>query len=201
MDNKFIDVIFSLRTVRNFKIEQVEDEKLSLILKAANSAPSSGNTQPWEFIVVKDLQTKKRIKDIISSTWKNHVLNRLSEIDDKTRRIYDGATQLVNNSEKIPIMILACLDLQKSSKSEEAKFASIYPAVQNILLAAHSIGLGTCLTTHGCTPSRGEEEVKSILGIPEYVKLAALIFLGHPVKILGPPKRHDLSTVVHINGW
>jgi nitroreductase len=201
MDNRFMDVILSLRTVRNFKTDQIEDEKISLILKAATSAPSSGNTQPWEFIVVKDFQIKKKIKNIISSTWRNHVINRLNEMDDKTRRVYDDATQLVDNSEKIPVIIFACLDLRKASKSEESKFASIYPAVQNLLLAAHSIGLGTCLTTHACTPSRGEEDVKSILGVPEYVKITALIFLGYPEKILGPPKRHELSTVVHIDGW
>ncbi|EGG42065.1 nitroreductase [Candidatus Nitrosarchaeum limnium SFB1] len=201
MENGLIDIILSLRTVRNFKTDQVEDEKISLILKAATSAPSSGNTQPWEFIVVTDFQLKKKIKSVISSTWRNHVINRLNEIDDKTRRVYDDATQLVENSENIPVIIFACLDLRKASKSEEAKFASIYPAVQNLLLAAHAIGLGTCLTTHGCTPSRGEKEVKSILCIPEYVKITALVFLGYPSKVLGPPKRHDLSTVVHINGW
>jgi nitroreductase len=201
VDNRFIDVILSLRTVRNFKTEQIEDEKLSLILKAATSAPSSGNTQPWEFIVVKNIQIKKKIKEVIASAWRNHVLKRLKEIDDKTRKVYDDATQLVDNSENVPVIILACLDLRKASKTEEAKFASIYPAVQNLLLAAHSIGLGTCLTTHGCTPTRGEAEVKEILGIPEHIKISGLIFVGYPAKKLGPPKRHELSTVVHMDGW
>lgn len=201
MDKELIDKISSLRSVRNFKPDPVEDDKLTVILRTAVCAPSSGNTQPWEFIVVKDLQMKARIKEVISSTWHKHVLNRSKDLDEQTRRIYDEVTLLASRSDKVPVMIFACLNLRKSSKSEEARYASIYPAVQNILLAAHCHGLGTCLTTHGCNQARGEEEIKKILGIPDYIKIAALIFMGYPAKKLHPPRRSDVSTVVHNNAW
>jgi hypothetical protein len=80
------------------------------------------------------------------------------------RDVYDEATEMLRNTEKVPVIVYCCVDLNRVGKSEEVRYASIYPAVQNLMLAAHALGLATCLTVHGSTPTRGEPEVKKILG-------------------------------------
>lgn len=85
-------------------------------------------------------------------------------MSDRMREVYDEATEMLRNTEKVPVIIYCCLDLNKIGSGEEISYASIFPAVQNLTLAAHSLGLGTCLTIHGSTPKCGEPEVKKILG-------------------------------------
>ncbi len=133
-------------------------------------------------------------------TW----LERLASspgMSPRTRDVYDEATDMLRNTEKVPVMIYCCVDLSRVGKSEEVRYASIYPAVQNLLLAAHALGLATCLTVHGSTSTRGEPEVKKILGIPDHVKVACLIYLGFPAMRLGPPKRKPMEKFVHYDYW
>jgi nitroreductase len=99
------------------------------------------------------------------------------------------------------VIIYCCVDLNRVGKSEEVRYASIYPAVQNLMLAAYAIGLATCLTVHGSTPTRGEPEVKKILGIPEHVKIACLVYLGYPGSRLGRPKRKPIEKFTHHDQW
>ncbi len=127
--------------------------------------------------------------------------SRIAAMPPKDKRVYEGVTRLVDRTPGVPVIILACLDLNRASKSEEARYASIYPAVQNLMLAASSLGLGSCITTHACSAARGETEVKEILGIPSHVKIAALIYLGYPARPHGPPTRTGVDRVVHYDAW
>lgn len=197
-----LEAIHTLRAVRHFKPNAVEDEKIRTILDAAIRAPSGGNTQPWEFVVVTDPQLKQGIKQPIAEAWRALMKSpRIQALPPKVKAIYEEATELVEATEKVPALILACIDLNRASRSEEARYASIYPAVQNLMLAAHELGLGTCLTTHGSTPTRGEDEVKRVLGIPRDVKVACVIYLGYPARKLTPPKRRPIREVTHYNKW
>jgi nitroreductase len=117
------------------------------------------------------------------------------------RDVYDDATEMLRNTEKVPVIIYCCLDLDRVSKSEEVRYASIYPAAQNLMLAAHALGLATCLTVHGSTSTRGEPEVKKILGIPDHVKIACLVYLGSPAVKLGRPKRKPIEKSIHNDHW
>ncbi len=192
--------ISSLRSVRRFKPDQVPDEALKTILKAASKAASGSNTQPWEFIVVRDAKLKARLKEPMLSTWLQRIRN-IPGMSGRMKDVYDDATDMLRNTEKVPVIIYCCLDLDRVSKSEEVRYASIYPAVQNLMLAAYALGLATCLTVHGSTPTRGEPDVKKILGIPDHVKIACLIYLGYPAVKLGPPKRKSIKNFVHYDGW
>ena len=69
------------------------------------------------------------------------------------------------------------------------------------MLAAHALGLGTCLTVHGSTSTRGEPEVKKILGVPDHVKIACLVYMGYPTRKHGPPKRKPVENYVHYDAW
>src|SRR5438309_11602638 len=122
-------------------------------------------------------------------------------ISPRITYVYDEATEMLRNTEKVPVIIYCCVDLNRVGKSEEVKYASIYPAVQNLMLAAHALGFATCLTVHGSTPTRGEPEVKKIIGIPDHVKIACLVYLGYPAVQLSSPKRKSIEKFVHYDRW
>ena len=195
-----LEGISSLRSVRKFKPDPIPDDKLRIILESASKAASGSNTQPWELVVVRDAKMKARLKEPMLRTW----LERLaggSGMSQRLRDVYDEATEMLRNTEKVPVIIYCCLDLDRVGKSEEVRYASIYPAVQNLMLAAHALGLATCLTAHGSTPARGEPEVKKILGVPDQVKIACLVYLGYPGSRHGPPKRKPIEKFTHHDRW
>jgi nitroreductase len=195
-----LDGINSLRSVRKFKPDAIPEDKLKIVLESASKAASGSNTQPWEFVVVRDENVKARLKEPMLRTW----LERLaggSGMSARMRDVNDEATEMLRNTEKVPIIIYCCVDLNRVGKSEEVRYASIYPAMQNLMLAAHALGLATCLTVHGSTPIRGEPEVKRILAIPEHVKVACLVYLGYPAVRLGYPKRKPIEEFVHYDRW
>ncbi len=179
-----LDGINSLRSVRKFKPDPIPEDKLGIILKSASKAASGSNTQPWEFVVVRDTKLKTRLKEPMLRTWLERLAGA-SGMSTQMRDVYDEATEMLRNTEKVPVIVYCCVDLNRVGKSEEVRYASIYPAVQNLMLAAHSLGLATCLTVHGSTPTRGELEVKKILGIQEHAKIACLVYLGYPAVRLG----------------
>ena len=117
------------------------------------------------------------------------------------RDVYDEATEMLRHTEKVPVIVYCCVDLNRVSKSEEVRYASIYPAIQNLMLAAHALGLATCLTVHGSTSTRGEPEVKKVLGVPEHVKIACLVYLGYPAVGLGRPRRKPVEKSTHYDHW
>ena len=195
-----LDGINSLRSVRKFKPDPVPNGQLKIVLESASKAASGSNTQPWEFVVVRDVKLKARLKEPMLRTW----LARLAGgrgVSSRMKDVYDEATEMLRNTEKVPVIIYCCVDLNRVGKSEEVRYASIYPAVQNLMLAAHGLGLATCLTVHGSTPTRGEPEVKRMLGIPEHVKIACLVYLGYPSVKLGNPIRKPVEKFVHYDSW
>ncbi len=195
-----LDGINSLRSVRKFKPDPIHEDELKTVLESASKAASGSNTQPWEFVVVRDPKVKARLKEPMLRTW----LARLAGIPGMSARmrdVYDEATEMLRNTENVPVIIYCCVDLDRVGKSEEVRYASIYPAVQNLMLAAHALGLATCLTVHGSTSTRGEPEVKKILGIPEHVKIGCLVYLGYPAVRLGHPKRKPVEKFVHYDRW
>ena len=195
-----LEGINTLRSVRKFKPDPVPEEGLRVILDAASKAASGSNTQPWEFVVVRETSVKARLKEPMLRAWLAR-LGGSTGMSTRMRDVYDEATEMLSNTEKIPIIIYCCVDLNRVGKSQEVMYASIYPAVQNLMLAAHAIGLATCLTVHGSTSARGEPEVKRILGIPEHVKVACLVYLGFPAVKLGRPKRKPIEKFVHYDRW
>ncbi len=194
-----LEGINSLRSVRQFRPDPVPREKVTKILEAASKAASGSNTQPWEFIVVRDPLVKARLTKPMLDPWMKRIAG--SGMRGRLKEVYDEATEMLRNTEKVPIIIFCCLDLNRVSKSEEVRYASIYPAVQNLMLAAHALGLGSCLTVHGSTPTRGELEVKKILGLSNSIKVACLVYMGYPLKKHGRPKRKPVDGFVHYDRW
>ena len=189
------EAIHSQRAMRRLKIDPVPDELIWKVLDAAIRAPSGSNQQPWNFIVIGDPETKKRIGELYLDVWSSFQSGQ-PEPDPKTARIHSAADHLAHHMGEAPVLILVTSNHSISSSALGG--SSIYPAVQNLLLAARALGLGTALTTL----HRGREaQVKELLGIPEEVETAALIPLGWPEGRFGPTDRRPIEQVSYWDRW
>src|SRR5690242_9974131 len=116
-----LEGINSLRSIRKFKPDPVPKDKLKIILESASKAASGSNTQPWEFVLVRDPKVKARLKEPMLRTW----LERLaggSAMSQRMRDVYDDATEMLRNTEKVPVIIYCCVDLNRASQSEEVRY-------------------------------------------------------------------------------
>ncbi len=190
-DMSLFDAIHTQRSVRHFSTKPVHEELVEAILEAAIRAPSAGNRQPWHFIVIRDREAKRRLGQWYLDSWRHMV----AAIGDAASESYRSGGDLARQMKDIPVLILACVNQGASTMG-----SSIYPAVQNLMLAARALGLGTVLTTNHM---RFEQEVKAFLGIPEDVDTAALIPIGYPAEGVrfGGSRRKPLTEVVFYDRW
>jgi nitroreductase len=188
------EAIDSQRAIRRFKPDPVPDELITRLLQAAIKAPSGGARQGWSFIVIRDQETKNKIGELYRTGDRFSIT---PELTGQVRRVYGAAQYLEDHMEDVPVFILACIEANDDGTFSAA---SIYPAVQNILLAARGMGLGSCLTTR---QMRFEEDIKQLLNIPEGVATAALLPIGFPAEGVGygPTRRKALEEVAFDGGW
>ena len=189
----------SQRAMRRLKPDPVPDELVWKVLDAAIRAPSGGNRQPWNFIVVRDPETKARIAEWYRDSWdKSYALIRQAAMaDPATARTYGSAEHLAHHLAEVPVLIIATVR-QSGVAPVSPDGASIYPAVQNLMLAARALGLGTALTT---LHRAHEAEVKQLLGVPEGVDNMALIPLGWPRGKFGAGPRVPVEKVTYWDRW
>ena len=179
----------STNTCRYYKPDPVTNETLEPVLAAARWAPNGGNRQPVSLIVIRERETKQKLQDLYLPYWNQYVGGINSgdvKVGTRDRRIVESADYFANHLVDIPVLINVCARLADvhPTDTELGRLsivggASIYPAVQNVLLAARAAGLGTALTTLLCAE---EPAVKSLLDIPEDVSTAAMVALGWPEK-------------------
>lgn len=204
-----LEVIRTLRSMRRLKPDPVEPKKLRMILEAAGKAPSGGNTQPWEFIVITDPVVKKKLRDLTVRGLKIYAENNLlipkhalsSFLNSK-----NPVTRMAENTDRVPVLVVVCLNVQRAKRltsewawlEEQANWASIFPAMQNMLLAARAIGLGTAISIF---PLFVLKELKELLKLPGYVKPAIVVYVGYPAARFAEPKRHPIENFLHENTW
>ncbi len=190
------EAISTQRAIRQFKPDPVPNEMIHRLLRAAVKAPSGGARQAWSFIVIRDQATKDRIGELYRA---HPPLSITPEMTEQQRKVYTTAIALEDHMELVPAMILCCIQRTEPTATFTLG-SSIYPAVQNILLAARGMGLGSALTTR---QRRFEEELKSLLGIPDDVETAALLPLGFPIDGVeyGPTRRRPVRQVAHSERW
>ncbi len=187
----FFDVVLSQRAYRSFSDVPVPDDVIERVLTAATHAPSAENTQPWAFIVVRDPTLRARIGDLTRRAWEEggraFSAPRIppAMLDD----VHQGALGGVSEA---PVLVVACGDTSHCLPAVIE--ASVWPAVQNLLLAATALGLGSALTT---LATGFGEELRDALTLPAHVRAMAVVPLGYPAKKIGPPKRLPLSERVH----
>ena len=191
MTDDLFAVVARQRAYRSFSTDAVDDDSIARLLTAATFAPSAENKQPWEFVVVRDDATRAAIGDLSRRAWDTHG-RAFSERRLTPRMLADvdqGATGGVANA---PVNIVVCADLQRGLEATIP--SSIFPAVQNLLLAATALGLGSALTT---ITTGFRAEMQAILGLPELVLPIALVPIGHPARPLGPPRRAPFAEHTH----
>ena len=182
MDFAELESLFATqRAIRHFEPREVDDSVIERILGAATRAPSAQNRQPWRFIVVRDRETKRQLGRIF---------------DELGAELYGHGAPERTPWEDVPVLIVIVSEYVwgTSEASVAALGASIYPAVQNLLLAAHALGLGAVLTTRW---KRREAEVRPLLGLPETMAVHAVVPLGHPTRRYGRNKRRPIADITY----
>ena len=194
------EALHTQRAIRRFKPYPVPDQLLHQVLDAAIRAPSGSNSQPWVFLVLKDPQVKQQVGTLYKRAWDASGVRRfLNDPDPSRARVYRTAQHLAEHMGEAPILIVACIR-HDGSPSTIFRGSSIYPAVQNLMIAARGLGLGTVLTA---VHREYEEELKGLLGIPENVDTAALIPMGYPADgtRFGPTKRRPVEEITFLDRW
>lgn len=193
------DAIYTLRAMRRLKTDPVPEELVWKVLDAAIRAPSGGNLQPWGFVVVTDPEKKRKIGEWYLEAW-NKGYGPVKDVmmaDPVRARTFKSADHLANNIADVPVLIFATVRAANVAETSGVG-PNIYPAVQNLMLAARAEGLGTTLTT---LHRAHEADVKELLGIPEGIETMAMIPLGWPKGKFGTGPRRPVEEVTHWDNW
>lgn len=198
-----VDAVFSLRAMRRLAPEPVSDEDLRFLVDAATRAPSASNGQDWAFVVVTDAEPRRRLGEIYREIGRAVIRDEAlasGRLGPETERVYRNAMILVENLAAAPALILVAGRGPRPTDAARAAawYGSLFPAVQNLMLAARSRGLGTTLTT---LHTLREREVRAVLGIPDGWETVALVPVGRPLGRFGPPRRAPPAGATHWNRW
>jgi coenzyme F420-0:L-glutamate ligase/coenzyme F420-1:gamma-L-glutamate ligase len=197
------EVIKQRRSVRKYRSIAVPLEIIEKVLEAARNAPSAHNSQPWRFIVVTDELVKHVLSEAMAKAWAQDLIR--DGVDARTRVSLSNSS--VEKFTKAPLLLLCCLTLKDMTPYSDAKrqnierdlaVQSLAAAIQNMLLVAHSEGLGACWY---CAPIFCKPAVRRALKIPKDIEPQALITLGFPAEKPVAPKRKSTKEFVHRNKW
>lgn len=189
---RFFDVVFAQRAHREFADTPVDDATVELILRAGTHAPSAENKQPWEFVVVRDAAARATIHDLTEAAW-NAAGRAFSETRLAAELLKEVDEGIAGGGYRTaPVLVVVCADFTRGLPATAG--SSIFPCVQNLLLAAGALGLGSALTTLGASAGSA---LADLLGLPEHVVPQAIVPLGYPVRALGPPRRAPVTDRAH----
>ncbi len=200
--------------VREFTGQPVDDRVVAEVLDDARFAPSGGNRQGWRVAVVRDPAVRRTLADACRPVWGEYVAQlELGETPfsvvaptaadlDRARRRTDDVPAF-EHIESVPVVLVVAVDLRQLAVSDAdldrhsvVAGCSIYPFVQNILLAARDRGLGGVVTTF---LARVEPQVAEPLGLPEHHALAAMVLLGHPVRQVRRLRRNPVESFTTVD--
>jgi len=196
------EIMATTRSMRRLKPDPVPPELIRQILEAGVSAPSGGNMQRWRFLVIRDPKIKQTVGAYYKRAWDEVVYPRYSAGDpapgtspERFKRMLGAAQYLADHIHEAPLWIVPCLEGAAPTRTAGS---SIYPAVQNMLLAARALGLGATLTT---LYLNFEKEVETALGLPSGMHSYALLPIGYPMGRFGPVRRIPLADIVYEDRW
>lgn len=195
MSADFFSVALRQRACRDFATDDVPDVDVERIIEAATHAPSAENRQPWVFVVVRDQHARERLNDLTRRLWEGGARDHASkahpgviaDVDAAVARGFGGA----------PVVIVVAAD-HGTGLHPSTVGSSLFPAVQNLLLAANALGYGSALTT---LTTHAGDEVRAIVGLPETLEPVAVVPVGHPAKPLGAARRRPVSEVTYRDRW
>ena len=198
-----VEAIYTLRAMRRLAPDPVSEQDLRFLVDAATQAPSASNGQHWAFIIVTDAGQRRRLGDLYREVGRAVIRDQAlasGRLPPETEKVYRNAMRLVEGMASVPaLIVVAALGHHPADAMQGAAwYGSLFPAVQNLMLAARSRGLGTTLTT---LHKLREAEVKAVLGIPDAWETVALIPVGRPLGRFGPVLRTPSEQVTHWNRW
>ncbi len=188
---EFFSVVLNQRACRRFADRPVDDDLVERCLEAATHAPSAENLQPWEFVVVRDAGLRAGIGGLTSRAWQGggrlHSEGRLPPT--LFGEVHEGAEGGIAGA---PVIIV--VGGSTAEALEPTLASSVFPAVQNLLLAASALGLGSAMTT---LATLFADQLRDLLALPPHVRPMAVIPIGWPAAPLGPPRRLPVSERAH----
>lgn len=195
--------LMTTRAIRRYSDAPVTTAQLNDALFLATRAPSGSNRQPFRFVVLRDEPAARPVRELLADgaaqLWeaKRSRDEFPAELaNSPTGRMLASMDAYVAGMAKVPVIVLACMIRYREPTPTEG--ASIYPAVQNLLLGARSVGLGSAITMFH---QAREAEIRSALGLPDDTFIAATVTLGHPAGSHGPVRRKPLSELVYEARW
>ena len=219
-DITLFEAMYSARSIRKLSPDPVPEDLITRVLEAATQAPSGGNAQDWVFVVVRDPELRREVgvvyrkgSDIAAKIYAAR--GKPAHLSEAQYRRFMGSGQwLWDHLAEAPVILVVCAKQRvqptretlppeidydaELAYADRIRGASIYPAVQNILLACRALGLGTVLTTNHL---RCEAELKALLGIPDEVSTFALMPVGWPLQNFGPLTRKPVREVAFADKW
>ncbi len=197
------EIMQTTRSMRRLKLDPVPDALIKQILEAGSCAANGGNTQKWRFLVIKDPAIKKAVAAWYKKAFDEVVGPRYASsapppgvTAERYQRQHGAVQYLTDHFHEAPVWIVACLE--DGPNPGRGAGASIYPAVQNMILAIRALGLGTTLTTRHLLH---EKEAEAALGLPPGVHSYAILPVGYPMGKFGPVGRGPLADIVYQDKW
>jgi nitroreductase len=213
-----MEVLMTTRAIRRFSDRPVSDADIEACLRAAQQAPSGGNVQPQQYVVITDPDVKSALGALYQRAYHRYeqALPGEAAFDDEAkaaawRRTRDASRHLADHLGEVPVVVLFLQPIIPWGADDEHGHmdigrldASVYPAVQNFCLAARALGLGTALTT---VVRIHAVDVFELLGVPARAdgsprfEIAALVPVGYPKGNFGVAPRKPAAAVTHWNTW
>ncbi len=200
-----LEALATTRAIRRFRDEPIPDQDLARIMFAATRAPTGSNRQTFRFVVLGTDDHSQTVKAVLGESFRQSWASKAAgdrydegsgrESDSPKARMARTMQQFVDRFEATPVVVLACIGIRHGGLMDGA---SIYPACQNLLVAARALGYGGVLTGwHAAV----EAEVRELCAIPDGVAIAATIALGRPEGRHGPVRRRPISELVYSSRW
>jgi nitroreductase len=211
LDMPLVDAMMTQRAVRRVLPDPVDDAVVRKCIELALRAPTGANGQNWEFIVVRDRRIKEKLAKRYRLAWNLYyrvVIRRKAAVDESMAKTARAVQWQVDHFAEIPVLVIACLRLSAREgrvpfipmphPAMSGYFGSIYPSVQNLLLAARAMGLGACLIT---LPLWSVTSARRILKLPISVTPCCIVPLGWPQGRYGPTTRRPVEEVTHLDAY
>jgi len=200
------EAMLTQRQVRRVKPDPIGDHVVLRCLELALEAPTGSNMQNWEFVVVRDRAVKARLAAQYRRAWMLYgVFGRHGRTDGQATKIDKSVQWQIDHFEEIPVLVVCCLRggyrvpfLPQPPIAASSHYGSIYPAAQNLLLAARSIGLGGALIT---MPLLSTTVARRLLRLPLSIEPCCIVALGWPIGRYGRKARKPVGTVVHLDQY
>ena len=196
----------SAMSMRWLSSEPVSEEHIERLVWAATRASNPGNSQLWDFVVVRDASTRAQLAGLISEGHRSRPPRPALEVQSGpqdsgvTLAMQSGVDHLMDSLADVPIMVFICGTnaFPPDAPNEEMMLSAVHGAAQNLMVAARAMGLGAAYTTFH---RRSEPAIKELLGIPDHVTMCVTIPVGWPTRQFVELKRRPVKEVMHYDHW